>query len=70
MNIKSVILIAAALIAVIITFSFVEPQPQDPGYHKFADRRTYWKIPNTFDVLSNLALENKSLSVLNYDVDI
>ena len=56
MNIKSVILIATALIAVIVTFSFVAPQPQDLGYHKFADSRTYWKIPNTFDVLSNLAL--------------
>jgi len=56
MNIKSVILIATALIAVIITFSFVEPQPQDPGYHKFADSRAYWGIPNTFDALSNIAL--------------
>ena len=56
MNIRSGILTATALIAVIITFIFVEPLPQDPGYHKFADSRTYWKIPNTFDVLSNLAL--------------
>ncbi len=54
--IRSVILIATALIAVIITFSFVEPLPQDPVYHEFADSRTYWKIPNTFDVLSNIAL--------------
>ncbi len=56
MNIRSVILIGTALIAVIITFIFVEPLPQDPGYHEFADSRSYWEIPNTFDVLSNIAL--------------
>ena len=56
MNIRSVILIGTALIAVIITFAFVEPLPQDPGYHKFADSRVYWEIPNALDVLSNIAL--------------
>ena len=56
MNIRSVILFGTALIAVIITFIFVEPLPQDPEYHKFADSRSYWEIPNTFDVLSNIAL--------------
>ena len=56
MNIRSVILIGTALIALIITFIFVEPLPQDPEYHKFADSRAYWEIPNTFDVLSNIAL--------------
>ena len=56
MNIKSVILIGTALIAVFITFTFVKPLPQDTGYHKFADSRAYWEIPNTFDVLSNIAL--------------
>ena len=56
MNIRSLILIGTALIALIITFIFVEPLPQDPEYHKFADSRAYWEIPNTFDVLSNIAL--------------
>ncbi len=49
-------MIGTALIALIITFIFVEPLPQDPEYHKFADSRAYWEIPNTFDVLSNIAL--------------
>ena len=56
MDIKSLILIATTLIAVLVTFSFVEPVPQDPVYHNFADRRTFWGIPNTLDVLSNIAL--------------
>ncbi len=56
MNIKSLILIAIALIAVFITFSFVEPVPQDPGYHAFADSQTFWRVPNTLDVLSNIPL--------------
>ena len=56
MNIRSIILISTALIAVIITFPFVEPIPQDLAYHAFADNRTFLKIPNTFDVLSNIAL--------------
>lgn len=30
------------------------PIPQDPSYHLFADQRTFFGIPNFFDVLSNL----------------
>ncbi len=56
MNIRSLILIATALVAVIITFSFVESLPQDPDYHEFADQRTFWGIPNTLDSLSNIPL--------------
>jgi hypothetical protein len=56
MDIKSLILIAIAVIAVIITFSFIAPISQDPGYHDFADKRTYWGVPNTLDVLSNIPL--------------
>ena len=56
MDIKSLILVAIALIAVFITFSFVEPLPQDPRYHAFADSRTVLRIPNTLDVLSNIPL--------------
>jgi hypothetical protein len=56
MNIKSLILIITAVVAVIITFGFVEPLPQDPGYHNFADQRTFWGIPNTLDSLSNIPL--------------
>jgi hypothetical protein len=56
MNIKSIILIATALIAVIITFGLIEPFPQDPGYHEFADQRSFWGIPNALDSLSNIPL--------------
>ena len=56
MNIRSVILITTALIATCITFGFVEPLPQDPGYHEFVDQRTFWGIPNTLDSLSNIPL--------------
>lgn len=54
--VKTLTLIAISLIAVVITFSFVEPVPQDPGYHDFADKRSYWGLPNTLDVLSNIPL--------------
>ena len=56
MKFKTLISITIALIAVLVTFGFVEPIPQDPGYHAFADGRTFWGIPNSFDVLSNLPL--------------
>src|SRR2546422_1983082 len=32
-----------------------QPFGQDPTYHDFADRRTFFGIPNFFDVTSNLA---------------
>ena len=31
----------------------VEPIPQDPAYHRFADTRTWFAIPNFADVVSN-----------------
>jgi hypothetical protein len=30
--------------------------PQDLSYHKFADDRTFWSIPNAFNVVSNIPL--------------
>ncbi|MDH5657187.1 MAG: hypothetical protein OEZ34_14850 [Spirochaetia bacterium] len=33
---------------------FLDPIPQDQDYHNFADRRTFFGIPNFFDVVSNL----------------
>jgi ceramidase len=32
----------------------VPPIPQDPGYHRFADQRTLFGIPNFWNVASNL----------------
>jgi len=33
----------------------VPPIPQDPSYHHFADRRSFFGIPNAWNVLSNAA---------------
>jgi hypothetical protein len=56
MNIKLFVLLTITVIAMLITFSFVEPVPQDSRYHAFADSRTFLHIPNTQDVLSNIPL--------------
>jgi hypothetical protein len=40
---------ATALVAVLPRIA------QDPAYHRFADRRTLWGVPNGLDVWSNLA---------------
>jgi len=32
----------------------LRPITQDPGYHSFADRRTFWNIPNLWNVISNV----------------
>jgi hypothetical protein len=32
----------------------LDPIPQDPAYHRFADQREFLGIPNFFDVVSNL----------------
>jgi hypothetical protein len=33
---------------------FLPPWPQDPGYHRFADDRTLFGVPNALNVLSNV----------------
>ena len=43
-------LIFLLLVAVL----FVDPIAQDPAYHQFVDQRSFWGIPNTWNVLSNL----------------
>jgi len=41
-------------IAVIVAaFALTPPIPQDPAYHRFADGRTLFGIPNALNVLSN-----------------
>lgn len=37
----------------LLALLFIEPIPQDPAYHLFADTRTFMGIPNFNDVLSN-----------------
>jgi Ceramidase len=34
--------------------AFIRPIPQSEAYHHFADGRTFWGIPNFFNVISNL----------------
>ncbi len=54
MNKKEWLLIGIALLCGIGTFVFVEPVPQWPEYHRFADDRAMLGIPNALNVLSNL----------------
>jgi hypothetical protein len=49
------ILILVLISAIImIAVAFVDPVAQDQQYHQFADQGTYFKIPNTVNVISNL----------------
>jgi hypothetical protein len=47
------LLLGLFLVAVFI-IGMLEPIPQDPGYHLFADTRTFFGVPNFNDVVSNL----------------
>ena len=45
------------LVVILLTFAavfFLDPIPQDPAYHHFADDRLLWGIPNLWNVLTNL----------------
>ncbi len=44
-------LLGAALLVAVLT----RPIPQDPAYHRFADTRAVWGIPNALNVVSNVA---------------
>lgn len=46
-------LLFAAFICLLI-LAFMEPIKQDPNYHTFADGRTFFSIPNFWNVISNL----------------
>jgi hypothetical protein len=56
MNAKTLTLIAIAVVSSIAMFLFVEPIPQWPEYHDFADARTLLGIVNAHNVLSNAGL--------------
>jgi len=47
-------LLLGLLVVVVFVVAMVEPIPQDPNYHLFADARTFFGIPNFNDVVSNL----------------
>jgi len=50
---KTTILVLISAIIMIST-AFVDPVAQDQQYHQFADEASYFKIPNTINVVSNL----------------
>ena len=50
---KHIVLIVLSAISILIAVS-LDPIPQNPAYHDFADRRPMWGIQNAGDVLSNI----------------
>jgi Ceramidase len=48
------LLIAVSVAAIVATFLVVPPIAQDPGYHGFADTRTFFRVANFWNVVSNL----------------
>lgn len=47
-------LVAAITLAALVGIWLLDPIPQDPAYHAFADTRTFLGIPNFGNVVSNL----------------
>ena len=47
-------LLLALLIVVVFVVAMLDPIPQDPNYHLFADSRTLFGISNFNDVMSNI----------------
>ena len=54
MNSKAALLVLITFLALGGVLIFVQPIPQWPEYHDFADDRAFLGIPNTHNVLSNL----------------
>jgi len=54
-TIKNSILFIITVTAIGILL-FIDPIPQDPAYHHFADTRNILRIPNFFNVISNAPL--------------
>lgn len=48
-----ILLYVISVVAVVACF-FINPIPQDPEYHHFADGKTWLSIPNFWNVISNL----------------
>jgi len=47
-------ILAAIILTSFIAMMAIEPFGQDLDYHNFADRRSFWGIPNFFNVMSNI----------------
>ena len=52
---KIMLLVGLLVLAVLATFLFSEPMPQDPAYHEFVDQRKILGIANFWNVVTNLA---------------
>src|SRR5712691_10843594 len=48
------VLLGLVVLGVCATATAMPRIPQDPAYHRLADRRVFARIPNTFDVVSNV----------------
>jgi hypothetical protein len=51
---QKILLLALAAAVPIVGIWFFPPIAQDPGYHRFADRRGCLGVPNFLDVVSNI----------------
>ena len=52
--IRIVILLGIIVVSVGAVYYLVDPIPQDPAYHQFADQRSYLGVQNFLNVISNL----------------
>ncbi len=50
-----IFLLGLITLATLVLVGLLEPIPQDPRYHHFADTRGLWGMPNAWNVLSNLS---------------
>ncbi len=53
MSAKTTFLIVLSAILIVAIF-FIDPIPQDPAYHEFADTRSLLGVPNFWNVMSNI----------------
>lgn len=56
MKYLGLVLLVCATLLTVIGFALLEPIPQPESYHDFADQRSWLGIPNTWNVLSNVAI--------------
>lgn len=50
---RTIFFLAFTLCCIVAVF-FLPAIPQDPAYHRFADNRTFFNIPNFYNVISNI----------------
>ena len=63
MKSRALLLLTAAVITAVF---FIEPIPQDPGYHEFADARRLLGVANFWNVFSNIALVLTGIAGLTF----